>query len=91
MVHVATKKQKVSNNGESSRLSTTAKTTMRATPTTSRDESTEVKIGVIGCGRIGMLHLEALANAPGITPIICANPTIERAREGMFTVKVVVL
>jgi predicted dehydrogenase len=39
-------------------------------------------VGVIGCGRIGMLHLEALAKAPGVMPVICANPTIERARDG---------
>lgn len=40
-----------------------------------------INVGVIGCGRIGMLHLEALSKAPGIRPIICSNPTIERARQ----------
>lgn len=68
MVQAATKKQKVSTTKENS--------------TIKRDESTDIKVGVIGCGRIGTLHLEALSNAPGITPVICANPTIERAEEG---------
>jgi len=28
-----------------------------------------VKVGVIGCGRIGLLHLEALTKAPGVLPM----------------------
>lgn len=44
------------------------------------EETSMVKVGVVGCGRIGMLHIEALTKAPGVLPIICSNPTIERAR-----------
>ena len=40
------------------------------------DESSMVKVGVVGCGRIGMLHLEALTKAPGVLPIICSNPHV---------------
>jgi predicted dehydrogenase len=45
------------------------------------EETSMVKVGVVGCGRIGMLHIEALTKAPGVLPIICSNPTIERARK----------
>ena len=63
----------------------TAKTISQNTARTtsvSRDLSGDIRVGVIGTGRIGLLHLEALTKAPGITPTICANPTIGRAREG---------
>ena len=48
-----------------------------------------INVGVIGCGRIGLLHLEALSKAPGIRPVICSNPTIDRARKAAekFNVK----
>ena len=74
MVQAAAKKQKIS--------TTPSQTTTKENSAMQRDEATNVKVGVIGCGRIGMLHLEALTNAPGITPVICANPTIERAEKG---------
>jgi len=52
------------------------------TTSVSRDLTDDIRVGVIGTGRIGLLHLEALTKAPGVTAIICANPTIDRAREG---------
>ena len=45
------------------------------------DNPNVIKVGVVGCGRIGLLHLEALTKASGTIPIICSNPTIERARQ----------
>jgi len=47
-----------------------------------------IKVGVVGCGRIGLLHLEALTKAPGVEPIICCNPTIERARKAAETFRI---
>lgn len=45
-------------------------------------EVKDVKVGVIGCGRIGLVHLEAITKAPGVTPIIVSNPTISKAEKG---------
>jgi inositol 2-dehydrogenase len=39
----------------------------------------EIKVGVIGCGRIGIVHLGAITKAPNVTPIIVSNPTISKA------------
>lgn len=39
----------------------------------------EIKVGVIGAGRIGLVHLEAITKAPGVTPIIISNPTVSKA------------
>jgi threonine dehydrogenase-like Zn-dependent dehydrogenase len=41
-----------------------------------------IKVGVIGMGRIGLVHLEAITKAPGVTPIIVSNPTISKAEAG---------
>jgi inositol 2-dehydrogenase len=38
-----------------------------------------IKVGVIGMGRIGLVHLEAIAKAPGVQPVIVSNPTITKA------------
>ncbi|OEU17705.1 myo-inositol 2-dehydrogenase putative [Fragilariopsis cylindrus CCMP1102] len=38
-----------------------------------------VKVGVIGMGRIGLVHLEAITKAPGVVPIIVSNPTVSKA------------
>jgi myo-inositol 2-dehydrogenase/D-chiro-inositol 1-dehydrogenase len=44
-----------------------------------------IKVGVIGMGRIGIVHLEAISKAPGVTPIIIQNPTISKAEAGTCT------
>ena len=41
-----------------------------------------VKVGVIGCGRIGLVHLEAITKAPGVVPVIVSNPTVSKAEAG---------
>ena len=61
------------NNGGAIHQTKSNNTEVKSVPT--------IKVGVIGCGRIGLLHLEALTKAPGITPLICSNPTLERARK----------
>ena len=30
-------------------------------------------------GRIGLVHLEAITKAPGVTPVMISNPTISKA------------
>jgi len=42
----------------------------------------DIKVGVIGAGRIGVVHLEAISKAPGVTPIIISNPTVSKAEAG---------
>lgn len=41
-----------------------------------------IKVGVIGCGRIGLVHLEAITKAPNVTPVIVSNPTVSKAEAG---------
>lgn len=41
-----------------------------------------VKVGVIGAGRIGLVHLEAITKAPGVVPVMISNPTISKAEKG---------
>jgi predicted homoserine dehydrogenase-like protein len=41
-----------------------------------------IKVGVIGMGRIGLVHLEAITKAPGVTPVIVSNPTVSKAEAG---------
>lgn len=50
--------------------------------TTKEREIKDIKVGVIGCGRIGLVHLEAITKAPGVTPIIVSNPTVSKAEKG---------
>ncbi|CAM9847300.1 unnamed protein product, partial [Sphacelaria rigidula] len=38
-----------------------------------------VNVGVIGAGRIGLVHLEALASCANAKPIIISNPTVSKA------------
>lgn len=48
-------------------------------------ENNEVKtvnVGVIGCGRIGLVHLEAITKAPGVRPVMVSNPTVSKAEKG---------
>lgn len=42
----------------------------------------EVRVGVIGCGRIGIVHLGAITKAPGVRPVIVSNPTVSKAEKG---------
>jgi hypothetical protein len=41
-----------------------------------------IKVGVIGMGRIGLVHLEAISKAPGVTAVIVSNPTVSKAEAG---------
>jgi myo-inositol 2-dehydrogenase/D-chiro-inositol 1-dehydrogenase len=45
----------------------------------SNDGKKLIKVGVIGMGRIGLVHLEAITKAPGVVPIIVSNPTVSKA------------
>jgi myo-inositol 2-dehydrogenase / D-chiro-inositol 1-dehydrogenase len=44
-------------------------------------ETKEIKVGVIGCGRIGVVHLEAITKAPGVRAVIVSNPTVSKAEK----------
>lgn len=44
----------------------------------------EIKVGVIGCGRIGLVHLGAITKCPNVTPVIVSNPTVAKAEAGQF-------
>jgi hypothetical protein len=48
----------------------------------STDTTRNIKVGVIGCGRIGIVHLGAITKAPNVTPVIVSNPTISKAEKG---------
>ena len=52
-----------------------------------RDVPQVVKVGVIGCGRIGLVHLEAITKAPGVVPVIVSNPTVSKAEAGKKNVE----
>ena len=39
-----------------------------------------INVGIIGAGRIGIVHLEALASCENANPIIISNPTISKAQ-----------
>lgn len=43
------------------------------------EDAKTVKVGVIGMGRIGLVHLEAITKAPGVVPVIVSNPTVSKA------------
>lgn len=42
----------------------------------------EIRVGVIGCGRIGVVHLGAITKAPNVKAVIVSNPTISKAEAG---------
>ena len=42
----------------------------------------KIRVGVIGCGRIGIVHLGAITKAPNVTPVIVSNPTVSKAEKG---------
>mmetsp|Transcript_6099 Transcript_6099/g.13132 ORF Transcript_6099/g.13132 Transcript_6099/m.13132 type:complete len:110 (-) Transcript_6099:1700-2029(-) len=41
-----------------------------------------INVGVIGCGRIGLVHLGAITKAPGVKAVIVSNPTLSKAEAG---------
>lgn len=45
----------------------------------------DIKVGVIGCGRIGIVHLGAITKAPNVRPVIISNPTVSKAERGAFS------
>lgn len=45
------------------------------------EKSKEIRVGVIGAGRIGLVHLEAITKAPGVNPVIISNPTVSKAEK----------
>lgn len=45
------------------------------------DVERNIKVGVIGCGRIGLVHLGAITKAPNVTPVIVSNPTVAKAEK----------
>jgi predicted dehydrogenase len=36
-------------------------------------------VGVIGCGRIGLVHMKAIQSVPGCAVTMCSNPTLAKA------------
>ena len=38
-----------------------------------------IKVGVIGCGRIGIVHLGAIQKVPGCEVVVVSNPTVSKA------------
>jgi predicted homoserine dehydrogenase-like protein len=49
----------------------------------SQEVKKDIKVGVIGMGRIGLVHLEAITKAPGVRPVIVSNPTVSKAEAGV--------
>jgi len=47
--------------------------------TVQKTDLREIRVGVIGAGRIGVVHLEAISKAPGVIPVVISNPTISKA------------
>ncbi|GAX20674.1 hypothetical protein FisN_32Hh063 [Fistulifera solaris] len=47
--------------------------------TKENDTKQDIRVGVIGMGRIGLVHLEAITKAPGVRPVIVSNPTVSKA------------
>jgi len=43
------------------------------------DGPKEIRVGVIGCGRIGIVHLGAITKAPNVSATIVSNPTVSKA------------
>jgi len=62
-----------------SKSSTTTTTTSLSMNVETNAEAKQVKVGVIGMGRIGLVHLEAITKAPGVIPVHVSNPTISKA------------
>ena len=54
----------------------------KMSPAEATDNLRDVRVGVIGCGRIGIVHLGAITKAPGVVPVIVSNPTVSKAENG---------
>jgi myo-inositol 2-dehydrogenase / D-chiro-inositol 1-dehydrogenase len=63
-----------------SRVSISSRSTLLSMNIESK-ETKEIKVGVIGCGRIGVVHLEAITKAPGVRAVIVSNPTVSKAEK----------
>ena len=53
--------------------------------TETTDTKQDIRVGVIGMGRIGLVHLEAITKAPGVIPVMVSNPTISKAEKGSYS------
>jgi len=42
-------------------------------------DTQDIRVGVIGCGRIGIVHLGAITKAPNVSATIVSNPTVSKA------------
>mmetsp|Transcript_45737 Transcript_45737/g.147265 ORF Transcript_45737/g.147265 Transcript_45737/m.147265 type:complete len:329 (-) Transcript_45737:758-1744(-) len=56
----------------------------RAAPLTMVDDN-PIGVGIIGAGRIGLVHLEALSSCPDARPVIISNPTLSKAKAAAET------
>ena len=54
--------------------------------TESNADVKQIRVGVIGMGRIGIVHLEAITKAPGVIPVHVSNPTIAKAEAGTYCI-----
>lgn len=45
------------------------------------EQKVPIKIGVIGCGRIGVVHLGACSKVPGVKVMVVSNPTVSKAEK----------
>jgi len=53
---------------------------MNSEGTTTKSEGKPlIRIGLVGCGRIGLVHLAAIAKAQGVKVTMVSNPTISKA------------
>jgi hypothetical protein len=59
--------------------------------TTESGARAPIKVGVIGCGRIGIVHLGAINKAPGVVPVVVSNPTISKAEDGEWKLMLAII
>ena len=62
-------------------------TALKMTPV-DNEKSKEIRVGVIGCGRIGIVHLGAITKAPNVRPVIVSNPTLSKAEAGKVSMHI---
>jgi hypothetical protein len=58
----------------------TSYTAARASPVMKLEDDGILGVGVIGAGRIGLVHLEALAQCENVRAVIISNPTVSKAK-----------